>query len=227
MFTGLIQTVGSVVALRRRAGSARLVLRAPFEDGALELGESIAVDGACLTVAKCVPRGFEADLSSETLARTTAGTWRPGRRINLERALTPGSRLGGHFVQGHVDGCGRVAMLSAGRGQTTIRVQIPDPLLPLVAEKGSIALDGVSLTVSALGEDWFESALIPHTLEDTNLSERNPGDLVNIEVDLLARHIARLLALRTGQSDRPPNPKATRVRSAGQGVHNRLSSRRR
>ena len=204
MFTGLIQSVGRVDGIRRRGGGARLVVRAPFSDGPLALGESVAVDGVCLTVTKKTPRGFEADLGAETLDRTTAGLWRTGRRVNLERALTPHGRLGGHFVQGHVDGRGKVLALGGTRAQWTMRVEIPDPLAPLVAEKGSIAVDGVSLTVSALGKGWFEVALIPHTLGATNLKDRRAGDPVNLEVDLLARHVARLLETAWSPAGRTP-----------------------
>ena len=150
MFTGLIQAVGKVTSLRRAGGGARLTLQAPLPGGPLEDGESIAVDGACLTVARRVRGGFEADLSEETLVRTTAGSWRPGRRVNLERSLTPLTRMGGHFVQGHVDGRGKVRAMLAGGGQTTLRVETPAALRHLIVEKGSVAVDGISLTVSAL-----------------------------------------------------------------------------
>jgi len=196
MFTGLIQSVGTVVSLAKRGGAARLSLRAPFTDGPASLGESVAVNGACLTVARIAEGGFEADLSAETLARTTAGTWRRGRKVNLERALTAADRFGGHLVQGHVDGVGKIVSFSEARGQWTLRVEAPPGLRPLIAEKGSIALDGVSLTVSSLGRTWFEAAIIPHTLAATNLADRRPGDPVNLEADLLARYLARLLNAR-------------------------------
>ena len=196
MFTGLIQAVGKVTALRRGGRGARLALQAPLPGGPLEDGESIAVDGACLTVARRVRGGFEADLSEETLVRTTAGSWRPGRRVNLERSLTPSTRMGGHFVQGHIDGRGKVRSLVAGSGQATLRVETPAALRHLIAEKGSVAVDGISLTVSARGRGWFEAALIPHTLAATNLSDRKPGDSVNLEVDLIARYLESLLEAR-------------------------------
>jgi len=196
VFTGLVQAVGEVSALRRRGRGARLALRAPLPGGPLELGESVAVDGTCLTVTARVRGGFEADLSEETLARTTAGSWRKGRRVNLERALTPSTRMGGHFVQGHVDGRGRIRSLSPRSGQTTLRVEAPAALRHLIVEKGSIAVDGVSLTVSSLGTAWFEAALVPHTLTATTLSDRRPGDLVNLEVDLIARYLEGLLGKR-------------------------------
>src|SRR5262245_4625136 len=171
VFTGLVQAIGEVTSLRRSGKGARVSLRAPLPGGPLEDGESVAVDGACLTVTRRSRGGFEADLSGETLARTTAGSWRPGRRVNLERSLTPQSRLGGHFVQGHVDGRGRVLSLVRGGGQVTLRVEPPRALRHLIVEKGSIAVDGVSLTVSALGGGWFESALVPYTLSATNLED--------------------------------------------------------
>lgn len=196
MFTGLVQAIGQVTSLRRRGKGARLALRAPLPGGPLEDGESIAVDGACLTVTRRARGGFEADLSEETLARTTAGSWLRGRRVNLERSLTPQSRMGGHFVQGHVDGRGRVRSLVQGSGQATLRVDTPAALRHLIVEKGSIAVDGVSLTVSARGADWFEAALVPHTLKATNLRDRRPGDAVNLEVDLIARYLEGLLGAR-------------------------------
>lgn len=196
MFTGLVQAVGEVSALRRLGKCVRLAVRAPLPEGPLADGESVAVDGTCLTVAKRVRGGFEADLSEETLARTTAGAWRPGRRVNLERALTPSTRMGGHFVQGHVDGNARVLSLAKGRGQVTLRVETPASLRHLIVEKGSIAVDGVSLTVSALGRAWFEAALVPHTMKATTLSDRRVGDPVNLEVDVIARYLEGLLGAR-------------------------------
>lgn len=196
MFTGLVQAIGEVTSLRRQGKGARLALRAPLPGGPLEDGESIAVDGTCLTVTSRVRGGFEADLSEETLDRTTARTWSRGRRVNLERALTPQTRMGGHFVQGHVDGRGRVRSLVRGSGQVTLRVETPAPLRHLIVEKGSIAVDGVSLTVSALGASWFEAALVLHTLKATNLEDRRPGDSVNLEVDLIARYLEGLMGAR-------------------------------
>jgi len=196
MFTGLVQALGTVTSLRRRGRGARLGLGARLPGGPLEVGESIAVDGTCLTVAERIRGGFEADLSEETLMRTIAGSWRRGRRVNLERALTPQARLGGHFVQGHVDGRGRVRSLVQGSGQVTLRIDTPGPLRHLIVEKGSIAVDGVSLTVSALGTAWFEAALVPHTLKATTLRDRRAGDAVNLEVDLIARYLEGLLTAR-------------------------------
>lgn len=193
MFTGIIQVVGSIGGVSRRAAGIRVSIRAPFSEGPLAVGESIAVDGVCLTVARVLAGRFEADVGAETISRTGAARWARGRRVNLERALLATDRLGGHLVQGHVDGTGRVLRLGTRAGQVRLRVQAPASLRPLIAEKGSIAVDGVSLTVSARGGTWFEAALVPHTLGATTLGDRKPGDLVNLEADLVARYVARLL----------------------------------
>ncbi len=195
MFTGLVSDIGVVERIAPRQGGARLTLRPGRLDVAgLALGESVACAGACLSV---VERGgglvsFEA--VPETLARTTLGGWRPGTRVNLERALALGDRLGGHLVQGHVDAVGEVlARAPEGQG-ARLTVRLPEAIAPLVVEKGSIAVDGVSLTVAALGPDRFEVALIPDTLERTTLGDAGPGTRVNLEADLVARHVARLVA---------------------------------
>jgi riboflavin synthase len=193
MFTGLVSDVGVVERLVPRQGGARLTIRpARLAVDALAHGESVACSGACLTV---VERGlglvsFEA--VPETLSRTTVGGWRPGTRVNLERALALGERLGGHLVQGHVDAVGEIlARVAEGQG-ARLTVSLPASIAPLVAEKGSIAVDGVSLTVAAVTRDRFELALIPETLVATTLGEAGPGTKVNLEADVLARHVARL-----------------------------------
>jgi riboflavin synthase len=195
MFTGLVSDIGGVERVAPRQGGARLTLRPGRLDVAdLALGESVACSGACLSV---VERGgglvsFEA--VPETLARTTLGSWRPGTRVNLERALAVGDRLGGHLVQGHVDAVGEV-LTRAPEGQgARLAIRLPEAIAPLVVEKGSIAVDGVSLTVAALGADRFEVALIPDTLARTTLGDAAPGARVNLEADLVARHVARLVA---------------------------------
>jgi riboflavin synthase len=195
MFTGLVSDIGVVERVVPRQGGARLTLRpGRLAVDALALGESVACSGACLSV---VERGdglvsFEA--VPETLSRTTLGSWRPGTHVNLERALALGDRLGGHMVQGHVDAVGEV-LSRAPEGQgARLAIRLPAELAPLVVEKGSIAVDGVSLTVAGLGPDRFEVALIPDTLAHTTLGEAGPGTRVNLEADLVARHVARLLA---------------------------------
>ncbi len=196
MFTGLISDVGTIERVSPRQGGARLSLRPRTLDAdALALGESVACSGACLTV---VERGgglVSFDAVPETLARTTLGTWRPGTPVNLERALALGDRLGGHLVAGHVDAVGEVvARVAEGQG-ARLTVSLPPALAPLVAEKGSIAIDGVSLTVARAHRERFEVALIPATLARTPLGAAGPGTKVNLEADVVARHVARLVAL--------------------------------
>lgn len=199
MFTGLVETIGR---LQRRSGSP--VARAFIETnlGPLELGESVAVNGACLTVDRILPGGFEADMSAETLAKTTLGELSIGSRVHLERAMKLGGRMGGHLVLGHVDGVGRVVEKSPRGEATLLRVEVSAGLGPYLADKGSIAIEGVSLTINRV-EDLagersssvrFEVMLVPHTLGRTLLGELRPGQRVNLEVDVLARYVARQLA---------------------------------
>jgi len=193
MFTGLVADVGTVERVEPRAGGARLVVRPrALPVDALAAGESIACSGACLTV---VERGgglVAFDAVPETLSRTTLGAWRPGTRVNLERALRLDDRLGGHLVQGHVDAVGEVvARVPEGQG-ARLTVSLPASIAPLVAEKGSIAVDGVSLTVARAGRDRFEVALIPETLARTTLGEAAAGTRVNREADVGAPQVARL-----------------------------------
>src|SRR5512140_3114078 len=193
MFTGLVSDMGVVERLEPRAGGARVTIRPgamPVDD--LALGESVACNGACLTV---VDRGggrMSFDAVPETLARTTLGTWRAGTEVNLERALAMGERLGGHLVQGHVDGVGDVLSVKPEGQGRRLALSLPAAIAPLVAEKGSIAIDGISLTVAAAGRDRFEVAVIPETLARTTLAKAVAGTKVNLEADVLARHVARL-----------------------------------
>jgi riboflavin synthase len=200
MFTGLVETVGF---LRRRSGSP--VARAFFETslGPLELGESISVNGACLTVDRILPGGFEADMSEETTSRTTLGELGLGARVHLERATPLGGRMGGHMVLGHVDGVGRVTARSPRGDAQRLEVEVGAELAPYIADKGSVAIDGVSLTVNRVTDPSdgrsprvrFEVMLVPHTLGRTTLGDLRPGQGVNIEVDVLARYVARQLGL--------------------------------
>jgi riboflavin synthase len=185
-----------VRALRRGGGGACLELRCAFEGEPTVAGESIAVSGVCLTVAEPGGEGFTADLSRETLSRTTLGSARAGTRVNLERSLRLDARIGGHLVLGHVDATSRVAALRKLDEFATLRLALPGDLAPEVAEKGSVAVDGVSLTVSAVGDGWFEAALIPATLAATTLGALHPGDLVNLETDVLAKYVRRALGGR-------------------------------
>jgi riboflavin synthase len=195
MFTGIVEGTGRVVTLAVAPGGAgaRLEVEAPWPAGTLAAGDSVAVDGCCLTVAAATPTGFAADLVAETLRRTALGRLAAGDRVNLERPLALGGRLGGHLVQGHVDGVARVLERQAAGEGRELRVELPEALARYVAEKGSIAVDGVSLTVAGVGQGWFAVALVPHTLATTTLGERGPGDPVHLEVDLVAKYVERLV----------------------------------
>jgi riboflavin synthase len=194
MFTGIIEAVGRVARLERRAGDLRLgidVGALPFGD--VVLGESIAVSGVCLTVVAFDATSFEADVSNETLSRTTLGALAAGAAVNLERAMLPTTRFGGHVVAGHVVGVGRVqAVFDDGRSQRW-RFVAPGGVLRYVAEKGSICVDGVSLTVNRVDDTGFEVNLVPHTLAHTAFGETAIGTAVNLEADLIARYVERLL----------------------------------
>ncbi|MGH9795977.1 MAG: riboflavin synthase [Candidatus Acidiferrales bacterium] len=202
MFTGIIETAGTVESLERSGEGGRLRVRVPPELAAtLQVSASIAVNGCCLTVTEMREGIFSADLSGETLRRTAFGEIKPGRRVNLERPLRAGAELGGHFVQGHVDGVGRVARLvpegSAANPKAWVySVRVPAELARYVAMKGSIALDGISLTVAGWRDGIVEAAIIPYTFEHTNLRDITIGDAVNIECDVLAKYLERLMAAR-------------------------------
>ncbi|GAB4375609.1 MAG: riboflavin synthase [Acidobacteriota bacterium] len=189
MFTGLVDHVGRIRELRLRGRGARLSVEHDWREEPPAPGESIAVDGCCLTAVAPTATVFEADLSAETLTRTGGPRrWRPGRPVNLERSLRAGDRLGGHLVLGHADGLARLIAVRRTPGDVRMRLATPREGQGLVAGKGSVALDGVSLTVAATGPGWFEVALIPETLSRTTLAARRPGDLLVIEFDVLARY---------------------------------------
>ena len=187
MFTGLIQGTAKLAA--RERGRLRLESSLDLRDG-----DSVAVNGVCLTATAVDPRGFAADVMPETLRRTSLGELAPGDRVNVELPLRAGDRLGGHVVQGHVDGTGSVESLTGDGLATLVRVAAPADLLRYVVEKGSIAVDGVSLTVSEVDEDGFTVSLVPETLERTTLGSAVPGRTVNLEVDVLAKYVEKLLA---------------------------------
>jgi riboflavin synthase len=196
MFTGIGEGTGTVAALAAApdGAGARLQVEAAWLAGRLALGDSVAVNGCCLTVASLTAGGFAAELVAETLRRTALGGLAPAARVNLELPLPLGGRLGGHLVQGHVDGVGRLLeRRPSGPGGAELRVELPTALRRYVVEKGSIAVDGVSLTVAALAPDGFTVALVPHTLAVTTLGERRPGDPLHLEVDVVAKYVERLL----------------------------------
>ncbi len=193
MFTGLIQEVGHVRGIRRARGGADLSVAAPGIGPTAEIGESIAVNGACLTVEQADERGFVCHAGAETLQRTTIGELTVGAAVNLERALTVGARLGGHFVQGHVDCVGEIVARTDEGSTVRFSIEIPSAYARYVAEKGSIAVDGISLTVTAVEGSRFSVAIIPHTLANTTLRDAGPGRRVNIETDILAKYVERLL----------------------------------
>jgi riboflavin synthase len=194
MFTGIVEGMGHVTSIQARPDGARMRIRAgALADGAA-VGESIAVNGVCLTMVELGPGEFAADLAAETLRRTTLGRLRPGDPVNLERPLRLDQRLGGHIVQGHVDGVGTIALVRPEGDGVWMEIDAPGSLARYIAEKGSIAVDGVSLTVAAAGPGGrFAVALIPHTLAVTTLGRRGPGDSVNLEVDIVAKYVERLL----------------------------------
>ncbi len=194
MFTGLIEDVGTLRQIRRGGESYRLVIDTAFPQNEFVLGESIAVSGICLTVVEFGQGVFHVDVSPETLSRSALAELRPGTRLNLERALRFGDRLGGHLVSGHVDGIATVARRYA-QGNAEIFVFAADvPILRYIVEKGSVAIDGISLTVNAVTDKNFSVSIIPHSLAGTNLGERKAGDRVNVETDLIGKYVARLLA---------------------------------
>ncbi|MBE2292971.1 MAG: riboflavin synthase [Xanthomonadaceae bacterium] len=201
MFTGIIEGVGRLAARETRGGDARFTFNAgtlPF--AGVRPGESIAVNGVCLTVVAFDPTSFQADASTETLALTTLGALPVGAVLNLERAMRPDDRLGGHLVSGHVDGVGRVLSVHADARAQRWRFAAPPQLLKYIAKKGSICVDGVSLTVNEVDGEGFEVALIPHTVAHTRFAGTGVGEAVNLEVDLVARYVERLLGAGTGEA---------------------------
>ncbi len=192
MFTGIIEELGDVVELAATDDGARLTVRAPHAVSDAAHGDSISVSGVCLTVVDQGPDWFTADVMGVTLDMSTLGSLAAGARVNIERAMQVGDRLGGHIVQGHIDGTSAVLSVTDEGSWSILRFSLSEELAPLVARKGSIAVHGVSLTVSAVGRDWFEVSLIPETLTATTLGALAVGDSVNIETDILARHVARM-----------------------------------
>jgi riboflavin synthase len=216
VYTGIVEELGEVVDLERLQGAARLTVRGPLVTSDASRGDSIAINGVCLTVTATSGGDFTADVMGETLARSSLGSLAPGSRVNLERPVRMADRLGGHLVQGHVDGTGTIAERRPAGHWEVVRIAVPARLARYLVEKGSVAVDGISLTVSALGgaagpgadgagpgggdgePAWFEVSLIPETLERTTLGVKQPGETVNLETDMIAKYVERLLAAGAG-----------------------------
>jgi riboflavin synthase len=198
MFTGIITHIGRIVAVDDREGGRELTVESSIEPASVAIGASVAHSGVCLTVTGHVAGGWRVFATPETLERTTVGQWRAGQRINIERSLRLGDELGGHLVFGHVDAVGLIRAIVAAGDSWRVQVGMPETLAALVAVKGSIAVDGISLTVTEAGRDRFALAIIPHSWEHTTLQDRQVGDPVNLEADMLARYVARQLQLAQG-----------------------------
>ncbi|MFE3071116.1 riboflavin synthase [Streptomyces sp. NPDC059247] len=193
MFTGIVEELGEVVAVEQLTDASRFRLRGPLVTEGARHGDSIAVNGVCLTVVECGDGTFTADVMAETLKRSSLGALGTGSRVNLERPMAVGGRLGGHIVQGHVDGTGTILERTPSEHWELVKVGLPAHLSRYVVEKGSITVDGVSLTVVEVTDDWFTISLIPTTLDLTTLGIKQPGDPVNLEVDVIAKYVERLL----------------------------------
>ncbi|MGI8835635.1 MAG: riboflavin synthase [Pyrinomonadaceae bacterium] len=193
MFTGIIEELGRVRSIETRNDNAYITIEARTVTQDTKHGDSIAVNGVCLTALDIHPDSFAADVSRETLDRSTLGRLLPGTAVNLERAVTPITRLGGHIVQGHVDARGKFVSVTDHEGSWTVRVEYPEEIARYLVFKGSIAVEGISLTIAALTDNYFEVAIIPKTWEVTNFSQLKPGDEVNLEADMIAKYVERIL----------------------------------
>ena len=196
MFTGIVEELGSVEAVERQGDAVRLTVRADTVLEDVHLGDSIAVNGCCLTVAATDGRTWTADVMQETLDKTSLAALEHGSRVNLERAVTPSTRLGGHIVQGHVDGTASVRRRTPSEHWEVVELDLPRDLSRYLVPKGSITVDGISLTVVEVGADWFSVSLIPETLARTTLGFRQPGDVVNLEVDVVAKYVEKMVSNR-------------------------------
>jgi riboflavin synthase len=199
MFTGIVEELGTVERIERQSDAVRLTVRATTVLADARLGDSIAVNGCCLTVAERTDATWTADVMEQTLARTGLGSLAAGDRVNLERPVTAGTRLGGHLVQGHVDAVGHVIARDPGEHWEVVTVSVPRDLAPYLVDQGSVTVDGVSLTVVRAGEDEFTVSLIPETMRRTTLGFREPGQAVNLEVDVIGKYVARQLQLRASE----------------------------
>lgn len=200
MFTGIIEELGRVRAIEKRGEDARIVIAARTVTSGSSDGDSISVNGVCLTALDVQPDSFAADVSKETLLRSTLGKLNAGSAVNLERAVTPATRLGGHIVQGHVDARGKFLGSESHGESWTFRIAYPQEIAQYLVFKGSVAVEGISLTIANLTDDYFEIAVIPKTWEVTNFSQLEPGDEVNLEVDVIAKYVERILSVRNTDS---------------------------
>ena len=198
MFTGIIEETGSVARVLQGGTSGEIKINASFVLEGTKLGDSIAVNGVCLTVTGLYDDGFTADVMPETLRRSNLGMLRSGDKVNLERAMAADGRFGGHIVSGHIDGTGDIVSLRNEGNAVWVRIRAKDEILGLIVEKGSITIDGISLTVATLGSDYFEVSIIPHTGAQTTLLKKKPGDKVNLENDIIGKYVQRLLGKSTG-----------------------------
>jgi riboflavin synthase len=215
MFTGLIESEGIITRAERIAGGMRIEVYAPDFGRDMAIGDSVAIDGVCLTITKFIRGAFLADVSDETVRRTTLGSLRQGGKVNLERALRFSDRLGGHIVSGHIDGVGKLVNRHAAGNSTIYRFAISPDLRDFIVEKGSIAVDGISLTVMEVTTDGFTTAVIPHTEEITTLKDKQIGGGVNIEVDLMAKYVRRYVMRYMGVDDDGPSSKEAPRRGLG------------
>lgn len=201
MFTGIIEELGKIASLEVHAGGAKIEIAARTVTEGTSDGDSVAVNGVCLTALNIQPDSFTADVSQETLDRSTLGSLKTGSPVNLERAVTPSTRLGGHIVQGHVDGRGTFVSAIQSGEFWTVRIGYPGDIGQYLVYKGSVSVEGISLTIASLTDAWFEIAIIPKTWELTNLSSLKPGDEVNLEADIIAKYVERIISYR-----KPENP---------------------
>ncbi len=200
MFTGLVEKVGEFIAVRQRGNGAELTIKHDIWAEPLVLGESVAVQGVCLTVVSFDSTTFTCDVLNETLNKTNLGSKKPGNYLNLERAMQVGARFGGHIVSGHVDGLGTIADIRSSGNDKVIRIECGVDLGDEIITKGSITIDGISLTVTDEGDDWFEVAIIPHTWKHTSLCQRKKGEYVNLETDMLGKYVKRYIGAYNKQT---------------------------
>jgi riboflavin synthase len=193
VFTGIVEELGTVAALEDQGDAVRLTVQGPHVTSDVADGDSISVNGCCLTVVESADGSFTADVMQETLDKTSLGALEPGSRVNLERAVTPATRLGGHIVQGHVDGTGRILSRTPSEHWEVVEISLPDGLDRYLVDKGSITVDGISLTVVTAADGRFSVSLIPETLARTTLGLKQPGDVVNLEVDVIAKYVEKMV----------------------------------